>query len=53
MNQMKIDRCLCLLREADDILMAENQLAIATHLSLVIELLAARSILAAGCGLVA
>jgi hypothetical protein len=42
MSREKIQHCLGLLREADDLLMNENEIALAAHLSLVIELLAAR-----------
>ena len=42
MVQAKIERCLALLRQADDILMEENEIALAAHLSLVIERLAMR-----------
>jgi hypothetical protein len=38
----KIKECLRLLRKADDILMADEELALAVHLSLVIERLALR-----------
>ena len=40
MDIVKIQECLSLLREADDMLMAHEELAIAVHLSLVIEKLA-------------
>jgi len=39
---VKIRECLALLREADEILMTENELSLAVHLSLVIERLAER-----------
>jgi hypothetical protein len=42
MSREKIEECLVLLRQADDILMAEKELALAAHLSLVIERLAMR-----------
>ncbi len=42
MSHDKIEECLGLLRKADDILMAEKELALAAHLSLVIERLAMR-----------
>jgi len=42
MSREKIEECLVLLRQADDILMAENEIALAAHLSLVIERLAMR-----------
>ena len=42
MTHDKIEECLALLRQADDILMAEKELALAAHLSLVIERLAVR-----------
>jgi len=42
MSREKIEECLALLRQADDILMAEKELALAAHLSLVIERLAMR-----------
>ena len=42
MSHDKIEECLRLLRQADDILMAEKELALAAHLSLVIERLAMR-----------
>ena len=42
MDVAKIKECLALLREADDMLMADEELAIAVHLSLVIERLALR-----------
>jgi hypothetical protein len=38
----KIEECLSLLRRADDLLMEENEIALAAHLSLVIERLAMR-----------
>ena len=37
-----VQQCLSLLREADDMLMANDELALAVHLSLVIERLALR-----------
>ena len=37
-----VQKCLALLREADDILMANDELELAVHLSLVIEKLALR-----------
>ncbi|UAK23534.1 hypothetical protein [Sphingomonas nostoxanthinifaciens] len=42
MSPMMIQRCLVLLREADGMLMTQREYALAAHLSLVIELLAAR-----------
>jgi hypothetical protein len=42
MARERIEECLALLRQADDILMAEKELALAAHLSLVIEKLAMR-----------
>jgi hypothetical protein len=42
MSHDKIEECLGLLRQADDILMAEKEMALAAHLSLVIERLAQR-----------
>jgi len=42
MSCEKIEECLDLLRQADQILMDENELALAAHLSLVIERLAMR-----------
>jgi len=42
MSREKIEECLALLRQADDLLMTENELALAAHLSLVIERLAMR-----------
>jgi hypothetical protein len=42
MSHDKIEECLGLLRQADDILMAEKEMALAAHLSLVIERLAMR-----------
>ncbi len=42
MDALKIKECLLLLRKADDILMADEELAIAVHLSLVIERLTLR-----------
>ncbi|HWI86266.1 MAG TPA: hypothetical protein VNT42_08100 [Sphingomonas sp.] len=42
MSHDKIEECLSLLRRADDMLMEENEIALAAHLSLVIERLAMR-----------
>lgn len=42
MSQIKIEECLVLLRQADTLLMEENEIALAAHLSLVIERLAMR-----------
>lgn len=42
MSQTKIEECLLLLRKADAVLMEENEIALAAHLSLVIERLAMR-----------
>ena len=42
MSREKIEECLDLLRQADLILMNEKELALAAHLSLVIERLAMR-----------
>jgi hypothetical protein len=42
MSREKIEECLDLLRRADQILMDEKELALAAHLSLVIEKLAMR-----------
>jgi len=42
MVRERIEECLALLRQADDILMEEKELALAAHLSLVIEKLAMR-----------
>lgn len=42
MSRERTEECLRLLREADEILMSENELALAAHLSLVIERLAMR-----------
>jgi hypothetical protein len=42
MSRERIEECLRLLRQADDVLMAEKELALAAHLSLVIERLAMR-----------
>lgn len=42
MSREKIEECLSLLRRADDLLMEENEIALAAHLSLVIERLAMR-----------
>jgi hypothetical protein len=42
MSREKIEECLSLLRQADDILMEEKEIALAAHLSLVIERLAMR-----------
>ncbi len=42
MPKSKIEECLSFLRQADDILMEEKELALAAHLSLVIERLAMR-----------
>ncbi len=42
MSRDKIEECLALLRRADDILMDEEETALAAHLSLVIERLAMR-----------
>jgi len=42
MSNSKIEECLVLLRQADTILMEENEIALAAHLSLVIERLAMR-----------
>jgi hypothetical protein len=42
MVQSKIEECLGLLRKADEILMQEKEIALAAHLSLVIERLAMR-----------
>ncbi len=42
MVQDRMKDCLALLRQADDMLMHDNEIALAAHLSLVIELLAAR-----------
>jgi hypothetical protein len=42
MSRDMIEFCLHLLREVDDILMSEEELALGAHLSLVIELLAER-----------
>ena len=42
MQREQIEECLALLRQADDLLMAANELALAAHLSLVIERLAMR-----------
>ena len=42
MVRERIEECLALLRQADDMLMAEEELALAAHLSLVIEKLAMR-----------
>jgi hypothetical protein len=36
----QLEECLSLLRQADDILMEQQEIALAAHLSLVIELLA-------------
>jgi hypothetical protein len=45
MSVSEAERCLALLRRADDILMEQNELTLACHLSLVIELLATRATL--------
>jgi len=42
MSHRKIEECLVLLRQADAMLMEENEIALAAHLSLVIERLAMR-----------
>ena len=42
MDTDTVQECLSLLREADDMLMANDELALAVHLSLVIERLALR-----------
>jgi hypothetical protein len=42
MSRIKIEECLVLLRQADAMLMEENEIALAAHLSLVIERLAMR-----------
>ena len=42
MTNTEIAECLALLRQADDMLMGANELALAAHLSLVIERLAIR-----------
>jgi len=42
MSHIKIEECLVLLRQADIMLMEENEIALAAHLSLVIERLAMR-----------
>ncbi|WP_404711969.1 hypothetical protein [Sphingomonas sp. MMS24-J13] len=42
MNLAKMEECLALLRKADDLLMEDNELAIAVHVSRAIEDLAAR-----------
>ncbi len=42
MSEDQIRKCLVLLRAPDAMLMAENELALAAHLSLVIERLAER-----------
>jgi hypothetical protein len=42
MSDKKLDECLRLLREADALLLERNEMALACHLSLVIERLAAR-----------
>ena len=42
MSHAKIEECLILLRQADAMLMEENEIALAAHLSLVIERLAMR-----------
>ena len=42
MQKVKIEECLAHLRQADDILMEEKEIALAAHLSLVIERLAMR-----------
>jgi hypothetical protein len=47
MSQDKLEECLTMLRQADEILMEENEIALACHLSLVIELLCERLDLAA------
>jgi hypothetical protein len=43
MRFSEAERCLVLLRRADDILMEQNELTLACHLSLVIELLSKRA----------
>lgn len=42
MSQLQIEECLSHLRKADLILMEQRELALACHLSLVIDLLSAR-----------
>ncbi len=42
MDDGLVEQCLALLRRADDMLMRESELALAAHLSLVIERLADR-----------
>ena len=46
MTADRIDQCLDLLCRADDMLMGEGELLIAAHLSMAIELLAARQAVA-------